>query len=340
MAIDSGDKAVLAWVGSDGKIRAAVRPAGAAWTTTTLPSTGTYPQVAVNPAGTAFVLFLGPTGAPLVSVRPAGGAWGTPLPLGAVGATKPQIATDGNGNAVAAWISATGELQTSTFDVTGPVLAGVSVPGAATAGQAVAMSAAPWDLWSPVASTAWDFGDGASATGPGTTHVYARPGTYVVTVNSADSLGNVSAAGRSITVTAPPVTPSRPAPGGPVGTVGGVTVGLPGASAATTPAPPLSAGAARKLPALRVGVAGTGSFRAGTRGILTVTLSRRVRSALVRVQIRRGVRYTTVTRGRVSGTRIPVALTFATRGRYLLRIQISEPHRATVNRLVRIAVRP
>ena len=339
VAIDSGDKAVVAWAASDGKIRAAVRPAGASWTTTTLPSAGTSPQVAVNPAGTAFVLFLGPTGAPLVSVRPAGGSWSTPLPLGGAGASKPQIATDGNGNAAAAWISATGDLQTSTFDATGPVLAGLNVPGTAQVAQGVAMSAAPWDLWSPVASTTWDFGDGTTSIGPGATHAYAQPGVYTVRVTATDALGNASATERPITVTAPPPTTPRPTSPGPVGTIGGVTVGLPTASSGTGPSTPLSPAAARKLPALRVSVSGTGSFRAGSRGLLTVKLSRAVRGAMVRVQIRRGLRYATVTKGRVSGKRIPVALTFAARGRYLIRVQIAEPHRATVNRLIRISVR-
>jgi hypothetical protein len=340
VAIDPGDKAVAAWAGSDGKIRAAVRPAGASWTTTTLPSTGTAPQVAVNPAGTAFVLFLGPAGAPLVSMRPAGGTWGPLVPLDGAGATVPRIATDGNGNAVAAWISATGELRTSTFDATGPVLGGVSVPGSATAGQVVPMSAAPWDLWSPVTATTFEFGDGTAAAGPATGHAYAQPGTYTVRVTAADAVGNTTATERSITVAAPAVTSSQPGPSGPVGTVGGVTVGLPGASPGSSPGARLSPAAARRLPALRVGVTGTGSFRAGTRGLLTLRLNRAVRRALVRVQIRRGLHYTTVTRGRVSGRRIPVALTFARRGRYLIRVQISEAHRATVNRLIRIAVRP
>lgn len=340
LAIDSGDKAVLAWIGSDGKVRAAVRPAGASWTTTVLPSSGTSPRVAVDSAGTAFVLFLGPTGAPLVGIRPAGGAWSTPVPIGAAGASQPRIATDGSGDAVAGWISATGVLQATAFDATGPVLSGLSVPAAAIAGRPVSVGVAPWDLWSAVGATAWDFGDGAISAAQSTTHAYAQPGTYAVRLSAADAFGNVTEATRTITVSAPPVVtpPATPAPPGTVGTVGSVTVGLPGASSGTNPAP-LSPAAARRLPALRVGVSGTGGFRVGARGVLTLTLNRRVKGALVRVQIRRGLRYTTVARGRVSGRRIPVALIFSSPGRYLVRVQISEAHRPTVNRLIRIAVR-
>jgi len=343
VAIDSGDKAVLAWTGSDGKIRAAVRPAGSSWTTTTLPSAGTVPRVAVNPAGTAFVIFLGPTGAPLISMRPSGGTWSAPTPLGAAGASQPRIATDGKGDAVAAWISATGNLQATAFDATGPVLSALSIPGSAQTGASIAVAVVPWDLWSPVASTTWDFGDGATSAAQSTTHAYAQPGTYTVKVTATDTLGNVSGAERSITITAPPVvtpppTPT-PTPPGTVGTVGAVTVGLPGASTGSSPASPLTPAASRRLPALRLGVAGTGSFRVGRRGVLTLKLSRRVRGAVVRVQVLRGVRYTTVARGRVSGNRIPVALTFSAPGRYVVRAQISEANRPTVGRIIRIVVR-
>ena len=75
------------------------------------------------------------------------------------------------------------------------------------------------------------------------------------------------------------------------------------------------------------------------RGVLTLKLSRRVRGAVVRVQVLRGVRYTTVARGRVSGNRIPVALTFSAPGRYVVRAQISEANRPTVGRIIRIVVR-
>jgi hypothetical protein len=189
-----------------------------------------------------------------------------------------------------------------------------------------------------VTSTAWDFGDGATSTGQATTHAFAQPGRYTVTVTATDALGNVSAVQRSVSVTAAPTVTPPPAPPGTVGTVGVVTVSLPGAAAGSSPVP-ISPAAARTLPPLRVGVAGAGSFRVGSRGLLTLRLSRRVRGAIVRVQIRRGLRYATVARGRVSGKRVPVALTFTAPGRYLVRVQVSEAHRATVNRLVHVLVR-
>ena len=167
-------------------------------------------------------------------------------------------------NAVVAWIAATGVLQAAAYDATGPVLPGPAIPTTATVGQALGVSIAPsWDLWSSVASMAWDFGDGTTAAGPSATHAWSQPGTYTVTVSGCDTFGDSTARSGQITVapqppqasvSTPDPTPSRgssgPA-GGTTGTVAGVTVRLPGASAAKTPLPTkLSKAALRKLPAL------------------------------------------------------------------------------------------
>ena len=55
-------------------------------------------------------------------------------------------------------------------------------------------------------SYAWAFGDGETSTqGPTTTHTYAAPGTYKVTLAVSDSMGRTSTFSRLITVIAPPV---------------------------------------------------------------------------------------------------------------------------------------
>lgn len=345
IAIDSGDKAVLAWTGANGRLRAAVRPAGAAWTAQVVsPAAGSSPQVAVNPAGTAFAVFSGPTGAPLVSIRPSGGAWGAATPLGAAGAGGVQVATDANGNSVAAWISAAGLLQSATYDATGPVVPAPVVPATAVAGQPVTVSMAPWDLWSPVDALAWDFGDGSTATEAHATHVYASPGTYTVTARAADEPGNETTRSAGITVVAPAPKPPPDLPPvdttgtvGTSGTVGAVTVGIPGGSPATTPrpAPPTT----RRAKALRATLVVPRSITAGTHVVLRVRLNRALRGALIRVQLRQGVVYRTIAQGRVSGRRIPVALTFARAGRYLLRVQIRESGRPVVSRVATVLVR-
>jgi hypothetical protein len=76
-------------------------------------------------------------------------------------------------------------------------------------------------------------------------------------------------------------------------------------------------------------------LRVGVRAIVTVRVSRPLRGALMRVQLRRGLRYATIAQGRVSGRRVPVALSFRAPGRYLVRIQILEP-----GRRARAVVRP
>ena len=52
----------------------------------------------------------------------------------------------------------------------------------------------------------WNFGDGASATGSITTHVYTTFGTYTVTLTVTDSEGLTDATSKSITIYAPPVS--------------------------------------------------------------------------------------------------------------------------------------
>ena len=75
------------------------------------------------------------------------------------------------------------------------------------------------------------------------------------------------------------------------------------------------------------------------KGVLSVRTDRALNGALVRVQLRSGVRWRTVAQGRVSGRRIPVALAFASPGRYLVRIRITEAGRAPVGTVAAVVVR-
>jgi hypothetical protein len=153
-----------------------------------------------------------------------------------------------------------------------------------------------------------------------------------------DAAGNTTTRSGTVSVAPAPPPPAPPTPPT-AGTAGGVTVGLPGATPATTPQPtPLSPAAVRRLPRLRVAVA-VPRLRAGARGIVTVRLNRALRGALMRVQLRRGLAYRTIASGRVSGRRIPVAVSFSRPGRYLVRIRITESRRPTVNRVVAVTVR-
>lgn len=60
----------------------------------------------------------------------------------------------------------------------------------------------------------WSFGDGASSTQAGPSHLYSRPGSYTVTLKVTDSMGNTVETNQIVTVTASstPTTPTTPYP--------------------------------------------------------------------------------------------------------------------------------
>jgi hypothetical protein len=132
-----------------------------------------------------------------------------------------RTGTDGLGDGVALWgtmnVSALKDgIWVTPYDGAGPQLRGLDVPAQATAGQPAAFSVAPVDVWSSVAATTWEFGDGATADGSQVTHTFSAPGDYTIKLTSSDSLGNVSTATRAVSVTPGPTTtvgtPDRTAP--------------------------------------------------------------------------------------------------------------------------------
>ena len=52
----------------------------------------------------------------------------------------------------------------------------------------------------------WNFGDGATATGPSSSHAYFRPGTYTVTLTVTGSLGLATSTSHTVTVNPPPLS--------------------------------------------------------------------------------------------------------------------------------------
>ena len=111
---------------------------------------------------------------------------------------------DGAGEPVLGWIQKFGLNDAMAgYDTVPPTLAAPGVPAATAVGLPTAFSVpTPLDIWSPPVTTSWSFGDGATASGTSATHIYARSGTYTVTVTATDALGNAISRSAQITVAA------------------------------------------------------------------------------------------------------------------------------------------
>ncbi len=207
-SMPAGD-AVAVWARYDGSntiVEVASASPGGAWQPAQALSaagqSAESPQVAVDPAGDAVAVWARSNGTNTIvqsAARPAGGAWGAPLDLSAAGgnASTPQAAIDPEGNAVATWDRFNGSasiVEASGYDAAGPRLDSVGIPSAGTVHQPLAFSVAAFDVWSPLASIAWSFGDGSSAADSSPSHAYASPGAYPVSVTAADDVGNSTSA--------------------------------------------------------------------------------------------------------------------------------------------------
>ncbi len=115
VAVDGAGGAIVVWTcynGSKDVVQAALKPAGEPWgKPVTLSEAGeeaSEPQVTVNPAGDAVVVWRQFNGSDYVvqaSVRPAGEPWGKPVTLSEAGeeASEPQVTVNPAGDAVVVW---------------------------------------------------------------------------------------------------------------------------------------------------------------------------------------------------------------------------------------------
>jgi hypothetical protein len=170
------------------------------------------PQVAVNAAGNAMIAWEReePGGSQFVEASSGSAthvAWQPAQPVSAVApganAGEPDVAMDPQGDAVSVWAALHGAFflaEAAAFDAAGPTIGSLSIPASGSTGQTLAFSLSASDVWSPLGATTWNFGDGGGASGTSVTHAYASPGTYRVTVTSADVLGNATSAAASVAI--------------------------------------------------------------------------------------------------------------------------------------------
>lgn len=101
-------------------------------------------------------------------------------------------------------------------DVTPADAAPTALLSATTQGLQVSVDGtASTDREGVIAGYSWDFGDGSAPTSAAlASHVYAAPGTYVVTLTVTDSLGHLGSASAQVSVVGEPIAA---APGTPIG---------------------------------------------------------------------------------------------------------------------------
>ena len=129
---------------------------------------------------------------------------------------EPVVAVDSSGDATVLWErrevgAETSAIRSRVLDGAGPRFDEVVVPATATPGSQISLSVSAADHWSGPATIEWSFGDGATSLGASTSHAYAAPGTYQVSVTATDAVGNATTLVRALTVAAPPPPPPPPA---------------------------------------------------------------------------------------------------------------------------------
>jgi PKD repeat protein len=227
VAVDAQGDATAVWDLYDGSsyiTQAAARPAGGSWQPPVDLATGghtpTDPQVALDPHGDATAVWDLDDGTSRITqaaARPAGGSWQPAVDLSRPGARlqqEPQVTADPQGNVTAIWQFCDDDgqiVQADGYAAAGPQLRALSIPAAGTAGIPMSFSVSPLDVWSPVASTNWSFGDGQTATDDTVTHTYTNPGSYTVRASSVDTLSNTTSTTANITI-APAPTQTTPTP--------------------------------------------------------------------------------------------------------------------------------
>ncbi len=226
VALDTQGDAVVDWEsigGATNTVQAAVRPAGAGWgAPVSLSEPVEYshlyptlnPNVAIDAKGSAIAIWDGfRTSIDQIvqaAVLPAiGPSWQGPVQVADMGGSFviPLVAMDEKGNGVAAWAhggGANAAIEIANYDGSSPVLEGASIPSAGQTGRLLAFAVSPLAVTTALGQTSWSFGDGSEAAiGTSVSHAFIMPGSYHVTVTTADVLGNTASASSTVVVTTP-----------------------------------------------------------------------------------------------------------------------------------------
>ena len=211
VGLDAEGNAVAAWVRKlpNGTGTFAVesggRPSGAlTWTPLgTFSETGVdldLPTLAVSDQGAAILAWRRGMERIDGASRVAGAAFGPSQPLSAAAGNPvfPDVAMDLAGNGAAAWERippADTVVEVAGFDGAGPRLTGLSIPATGATGRPLTFGVSATDVWSPVQSIDWTFGDGGPVSGAQVSHTYGGVGgNLTVSVTASDSLGNATTA--------------------------------------------------------------------------------------------------------------------------------------------------
>jgi hypothetical protein len=225
VAIDSLGDAVVAWesIGAaTNTVQAAVKAKGdAVWGAPASLSepveyAGGYPRlnpsVAIDANGSAAATWNGfhsqTDETVQVAVLPAiGSSWQAPLQLADVGGSFviPVVGMDEKGNGEAVWAHGSGAnaaVEAANYDGSSPALEGASVPTTGQTARPLAFAVSPLAVTTALGQTSWSFGDGSQPTvGTSVSHAFTAPGSYHVTVTTADVLGNTTSASSTVVVT-------------------------------------------------------------------------------------------------------------------------------------------
>lgn len=230
VVVDAHGGTTVAWTegsGTSRTVRARTRLPGSTWgpfqNLSTL-SNSSVPELSTDAAGGVYATWLRVEGTSTsvdLATRNGTSSWNAATSLGGgalppnghaiaylypddLPRPNPTATPDGTGNILLAWPRDQGApanvVVLRTLDGAGPQFTSVSVPERAAPGALLALTAQAQDAWSGVAGLAWDFGDGATATGTSVNHTYASEGTYTLTLTATDTLGNTSTTTRALTV--------------------------------------------------------------------------------------------------------------------------------------------